>query len=79
MDWELAIEKNQGSVTVDLNKDNYQFGVRAVGKNGFKSPAVWPLPAVTMYVSLRSRPRQPQGWSLWRPSTITFTRDSDGG
>ncbi|KXS94606.1 hypothetical protein AC578_7054 [Pseudocercospora eumusae] len=36
---------NVGSVTVDLNKDNYQFGIRAVGKNGWKSPAVWPVPA----------------------------------
>ncbi|PPJ59974.1 hypothetical protein CBER1_10138 [Cercospora berteroae] len=35
---------NVGNVTVDLNKDNYQFGVRAVGKNGYKSPAVWPYP-----------------------------------
>ena len=33
-----------GNVTVDLSKDSLQFGVRAVGKNGFKSPAVFPLP-----------------------------------
>ncbi len=33
-----------GSVTVDLPKDDVQFGVRAVGKDGKKSPAV--LPAV---------------------------------
>ncbi|KAM3417293.1 Peptide hydrolase [Cercospora zeina] len=35
---------NVPNVTVPLNKDNYQFGVRAVGKNGWKSPAVWPFP-----------------------------------
>lgn len=39
----LNVGRNQ-SVTVDLNKDNYQFGVRAVGKNGYKSPSVWPIP-----------------------------------
>ncbi|KAH8825216.1 putative zinc metalloprotease [Flagelloscypha sp. PMI_526] len=33
-----------GSATVDLSKDNVQFGVRAVGVNGYKSPAVAPFP-----------------------------------
>ncbi|KAF9478740.1 peptidase M28 [Pholiota conissans] len=32
-------------VTVDLSKDNVQMGVRAVGKNGFKSPAAFPMPS----------------------------------
>ncbi|KAF8953682.1 putative M28-family peptidase [Flammula alnicola] len=31
-------------VTVKLSKDNVQMGVRAVGKNGFKSPAAFPTP-----------------------------------
>jgi hypothetical protein len=30
-------------VTVLLSKDNVQMGVRAVGKNGFKSPAGFPF------------------------------------
>ncbi|EME81967.1 uncharacterized protein MYCFIDRAFT_175538 [Pseudocercospora fijiensis CIRAD86] len=30
---------NGGSVSVDLDKDNFQFGIRAVGGNGWKSPA----------------------------------------
>lgn len=34
-----------GTVTVNLPKDDLQFGVRAVGKNGLKSPAVYPQPA----------------------------------
>lgn len=33
------------SVTVQLSKDNVQMGVRAVGKNGFKSPAAFPMPS----------------------------------
>ncbi|KAF1993419.1 putative zinc metalloprotease [Amniculicola lignicola CBS 123094] len=32
-------------VTLPLSKDNVIFGVRAVGKNGYKSPAVYPFPA----------------------------------
>jgi len=32
------------TVTVNLSKDNVQLGVRAVGKNGFKSPAAFPFP-----------------------------------
>ncbi|KAK6434965.1 hypothetical protein LTR95_008847 [Oleoguttula sp. CCFEE 5521] len=35
---------NVGTTTVDLPKDDLQFGVRAVGKDGKKSPAVFPLP-----------------------------------
>lgn len=30
--------------TINLSKDNVQFGIRAVGHNGMKSPAVLPLP-----------------------------------
>ncbi|KAK5117583.1 hypothetical protein LTR62_005005 [Meristemomyces frigidus] len=33
-----------GNVTLALNKDNVQVGVRAVGSAGWKSPAVFPLP-----------------------------------
>ena len=38
---------NKGSVTVDLSKDDVQFGIRAVGADGKKSPAVFPLPALS--------------------------------
>jgi len=31
------------TVTVDLSKDNVIMGVRAVGTNGFRSPAAYPL------------------------------------
>ncbi|KAL5116143.1 hypothetical protein ACEQ8H_005919 [Pleosporales sp. CAS-2024a] len=33
-----------GSVRLPLSKDNVIFGVRAVGTNGYKSPAVYPFP-----------------------------------
>lgn len=33
-----------GAVTLPLSKDNVIFGVRAVGTNGYKSPAVYPFP-----------------------------------
>jgi hypothetical protein len=36
---------NVGHVRVDLLKDNLQFGVRAVGEDGRKSPAVLPAPS----------------------------------
>lgn len=36
---------NVGNVTVDLPKDAVQFGIRAVGSDGRKSPAVLPFPA----------------------------------
>ena len=38
---------NVGNVTVLLSKDDVQFGIRAVGANGFKSPAVFPLPTAS--------------------------------
>jgi hypothetical protein len=34
-----------GGVTLELSKDNVIFGVRAVGKNGYRSPATYPFPA----------------------------------
>lgn len=34
-----------GNVTLPLSKDNVIFGVRAVGTNGYKSPATYPFPA----------------------------------
>ena len=37
--------KDAGTITVPLGKDNVQVGIRAVGANGFKSPAMFPLPA----------------------------------
>jgi hypothetical protein len=35
------------NVTVNLPKDDMQFGVRAVGHDGKKSPAVLPVPAAS--------------------------------
>jgi hypothetical protein len=35
---------NVTTVTVPLSKDNVIFGVRSVGKNGYKSPATYPFP-----------------------------------
>lgn len=35
---------NKSSVVVDLPKDDLQFGLRAVGHDGKRSPAVFPLP-----------------------------------
>ena len=32
------------TATLDLSKDNVIFGIRAVGKNGLKSPVVIPTP-----------------------------------
>lgn len=40
----ISVEK-VSSVTVQLSKDNVQMGVRAVGNNGFKSPAAFPMPS----------------------------------
>lgn len=34
-----------GSVRLELSKDNAIFGVRSVGSNGYRSPAVFPFPA----------------------------------
>lgn len=36
-----------GNVTVNLPKDALQFGVRSVGKDGMKDPAVYPLPVTS--------------------------------
>lgn len=36
---------NVNKATVLLSKDNVVFGVRAVGANGFRSPATFPFPA----------------------------------
>lgn len=35
---------NVGATTVNLSKDDVQFGIRAVGHDGKKSPAVFPMP-----------------------------------
>ncbi|KAL9025821.1 MAG: hypothetical protein Q9196_005423 [Gyalolechia fulgens] len=35
---------NVNTATVDLSKDNVIFGIRAVGKNGYTSPAIFPFP-----------------------------------
>jgi len=40
----LRVAKNTSSVTVDLPKDDLQFGIRAVGVDGKKGPAVFALP-----------------------------------
>lgn len=46
LQWTRSLDVgNVGSVTVDLPKDDVQFGIRAVGKDGRKSPAVLPFPA----------------------------------
>lgn len=47
LQWERSLSVDGGSVTVNLPKDDLQFGVRAVGKDGKKSPAVFPLPAAS--------------------------------
>ncbi|KAL1621231.1 hypothetical protein SLS54_005726 [Diplodia seriata] len=36
---------NVDVATLDLSKDNVIFGIRSVGRNGYKSPAVFPFPA----------------------------------
>lgn len=46
LQWERSLDVgNVGNVTVNLPKDVVQFGIRAVGKDGKKSPAVLPYPA----------------------------------
>ncbi|KAL9000445.1 MAG: hypothetical protein Q9169_000962 [Polycauliona sp. 2 TL-2023] len=35
---------NVKTATIDLSKDNVIFGIRAVGKNGYASPATFPFP-----------------------------------
>ncbi|CAA7266713.1 unnamed protein product [Cyclocybe aegerita] len=43
--WSRVIRVGQtNSVNLKLSKDNVQMGVRAVGKNGFRSPAAFPSP-----------------------------------
>lgn len=43
--WTHVIEVgNVNSATVPLSKDNVIFGVRSVGRNGYKSPASFPFP-----------------------------------
>ncbi|CAN8097634.1 unnamed protein product [Discula destructiva] len=45
LQWSRSLDVgNVGTVTVDLPKDAVQFGIRAVGKDGKKSPAVLPFP-----------------------------------
>jgi hypothetical protein len=44
-EWELAVPVgNVTNVTLDISKDNVQFGVRAVDKKGHHSPAGFPVP-----------------------------------
>ena len=43
--WQRVIPVgNATTATIDLSKDNVIFGVRAVGANGYRSPAVFPFP-----------------------------------
>lgn len=43
--WTHVIEVGDvASATVGVSKDNVEFGVRSVGGNGFRSPAVFPFP-----------------------------------
>lgn len=43
--WERVLDVGDvGEVTVNLSKDNVVFGVRSVGENGYRSPAVFPFP-----------------------------------
>ncbi|KAK8159487.1 putative zinc metalloprotease [Phyllosticta citrichinensis] len=45
--WTRVVEVgNVNSATVPLSKDNVIFGVRSVGRNGYKSPASFPFPTV---------------------------------
>lgn len=46
LQWSRSLDVgNVGTVTVNLPKDAVQFGIRAVGADGKKSPAVLPFPA----------------------------------
>lgn len=48
MQWTHSLSVgNVGNSTVNLGKDDFQFGVRAVGKDGKKSPAVYPFPTTS--------------------------------
>ncbi|KAF5376452.1 hypothetical protein D9615_008595 [Tricholomella constricta] len=43
--WSHVIPVGQtNTATVQMSKDNVHFGVRSVGKNGFRSPATFPFP-----------------------------------
>lgn len=43
--WQHVIPVGSGTrTTIDLSKDNVEFGVRSVGSNGYRSPAVFPFP-----------------------------------
>ncbi|RJK96421.1 M20/M25/M40 family metallo-hydrolase [Vallicoccus soli] len=45
-DWTHVVRVGRsGRARIDLSKDNASFGVRAVGRNGYRSPAVAPVPA----------------------------------
>ncbi len=44
--WTHVIDAgNVATTTVDLSKDNVVFGIRSVGTNGYRSPAVFPFRA----------------------------------
>ncbi|KAL9082440.1 MAG: hypothetical protein Q9159_006429 [Coniocarpon cinnabarinum] len=45
LQWQYSLPLKSSPATVSLNKDQLQFGIRAVGADGRKSPAVLPLPA----------------------------------
>ena len=43
--WTVAIDAGSAtSITIPFSKDEYIFGIRAVGADGLKSPAIYPLP-----------------------------------
>jgi hypothetical protein len=45
-DWQHVIDVGKvTTATVDISKDNVQFGVRAVDTSGHRSPAAAPAPA----------------------------------
>ncbi len=47
-DWTVAIPVGRvTSVTLDIAKDNLQFGVRAVDKAGHRSPVGFPVTVTT--------------------------------
>ena len=47
-DWTRALSVgNATSVTLDISKDNVQFGVRAVDQNGHRSPVAFPQVVTT--------------------------------
>jgi hypothetical protein len=46
LQWTRSLDVgNVGNETVRIGKENFQVGIRAVGANGWKSPAVFPLPS----------------------------------